>query len=486
MSNSWTEKGMDAALNIADYAQNLISPTLRLGVTGLSRSGKTVFITSLIYHLLSRSNLPFFEPLSSGRIRKVYLEPHPDDLLPRFDYEGKLACLTGRPPAWPEGTKKISQLRLTIEYESEQLFPVSLLSGLTGNRLHIDIIDYPGEWLLDLPLLEKPYELWCKEARAYTNEPHEGKAARDAIAAWHSALEEGDPNAPLDEGRAKQLSDLFRASLIAARDAAPDLPTIPPGRFLMPGDLEGSPALTFAPLIAEDGIVQEGTLAALMKRRYEAYKTHVIRPFYRRFFTRLDRQILLVDLLSNLNAGPTHLTNLGQTLSQILKSFNPGASHWLTSIWHKKIDRLVIAATKADHLHHHNHDQLQDLLAHLTQEAIERAELQGAEVKVQALAALRTTKEVEVSKQGETYHAIKGRPAKGTSFEGRSFNGEEEIMLFPGDLPESLASALENPHQGQDLEILNFSPPISETDGDPLPHIRLDRALNMLIGDKLR
>ena len=26
------------------------------------------------------------------------------------------------------------------------------------------------------------------------------------------------------------------------------LSTLPPGRFLMPGDLEGSPALTFAPL----------------------------------------------------------------------------------------------------------------------------------------------------------------------------------------------------------------------------------------------
>ena len=54
----WTDQGIEAAYNIFSYAQNLVEPSLKLGVTGLSRSGKTVFITSLIYHLLERSNLP--------------------------------------------------------------------------------------------------------------------------------------------------------------------------------------------------------------------------------------------------------------------------------------------------------------------------------------------------------------------------------------------------------------------------------------------
>ena len=43
-------------------------------------------------------------------------------------------------------------------------------------------------------------------------------------------------------------AELFTAYLRQARDATYALSTLPPGRFLMPGDLEGSPALTFAPL----------------------------------------------------------------------------------------------------------------------------------------------------------------------------------------------------------------------------------------------
>ena len=47
---------------------------------------------------------------------------------------------------------------------------------------------------------------------------------------------------------ARRGAELFTAYLRASRADAYALSTLPPGRFLMPGDLEGSPALTFAPL----------------------------------------------------------------------------------------------------------------------------------------------------------------------------------------------------------------------------------------------
>ena len=56
----------------------------------------------------------------------------------------------------------------------------------------------------------------------------------------------------------------------AARADVYALSTLPPGRFLMPGDLEGSPALTFAPLAVEENVEPApGSLAAMMERRYE-------------------------------------------------------------------------------------------------------------------------------------------------------------------------------------------------------------------------
>ena len=67
----------------------------------------------------------------------------------------------------------------------------------------------------------------------------------------------------------------------------------------MPGDLAGSPALTFSPFdIAGDYPRTRDTLGAMMERRYEAYKTHIVKPFFRDHFARLDRQIVLVDMLT--------------------------------------------------------------------------------------------------------------------------------------------------------------------------------------------
>ncbi|HBF32014.1 YcjX family protein, partial [Rhizobium sp.] len=53
--------------NLTDRASNLLYPSIRLGVTGLSRAGKTVFISSLVHNLLHGGRLPLFEPLQSGR-----------------------------------------------------------------------------------------------------------------------------------------------------------------------------------------------------------------------------------------------------------------------------------------------------------------------------------------------------------------------------------------------------------------------------------
>jgi len=481
--SKWTNAGLNTVHNISDFAQNLYDPSIKLGVTGLSRSGKTVFITSLIYHLLHRTNLKFFEAHTSGRISKVYLEPHPNDLLPRFDYEGNLSKLTNTPPSWPQGTKHISQLRLTIEYQSDH-FPNRFLGPST---IHIDIIDYPGEWLLDLPLLEKSYSTWCQEAFSYANQNQNLSLAKP----WLEQTASISPNMETDEGQAKLLSDQFTTFLNAARQNARDLPTIPPGRFLMPGDLKGSPALTFAPLHLKGQAIQPDSLASLMQRRFEAYKEKIVRPFYRQFFTRLDRQIILVDVLSALNAGQDQILHLQENLTQILKSFNPGAPHWLTSLWNKKIDRLVFAATKADHLHHHNHDKLQAILKTLTQGAIKQAKAQGADIKVQALASLRTTTELTVEKHNETYSALKGTPVKGEIFESREFDGETEILFFPGDLPENNEKIFETTFLNKEQQELTFKDELKFTPPSPdkapfMPHIRLDRAIDMLIGDKLR
>ena len=100
----------------------------------------------------------------------------------------------------------------------------------------------------------------------------------------------------------------------------------------------------------------------MMVRRYEAYKDVVVRPFFRDHFSRLDRQIVLVDALAAFNAGPEALHDLEAALAGILDCFRIGRSTILSSLFRPRIDRILFAATKADHLHHSSHDRLEAML----------------------------------------------------------------------------------------------------------------------------
>ncbi|MGO7675590.1 YcjX family protein, partial [Rhizobium ruizarguesonis] len=82
----------------------------------------------------------------------------------------------------------------------------------------------------------------------------------------------------------------FADYLKAFKSDERSLSTLPPGRLLLPGDLDGSPSLTFAPLtLPPDGRPGRGSLWTMMELRYEAYKSVVVKPFFREHFARLDR-----------------------------------------------------------------------------------------------------------------------------------------------------------------------------------------------------
>jgi len=471
-------------------AAQLLTPTLRLGVTGLSRSGKTVFITSLVHNLIAGNGLPFFEPLAQSRIVRAYLEPQPHDAVPRFGYEDHIRTLVAQ-RQWPQSTVDVSELRLVIEYQR--------LNGAV-RVLTLDIVDYPGEWLLDLPLLWKSYETWSAESLALSRQ-----TPRAALAApWHAHLATLKPEVAADEQQARSAARLFTDYLRACRDERFAMSLLPPGRFLMPGSLAGSPALTFAPLdLPAHAMAPDGSLWAMMRRRFDAYKNVVVRPFFRDHFARLDRQIVLVDALAAFNAGPEALRDLQAALSGILDCFRTGHSSFMSSMLRPRIDRILFAATKADHLHHVSHDRLEAILRLMVERAARRAEFAGASIDVVALAAIRATREASVQRGREQLPSIVGTPAAGEIAGAERFDGSTEVATFPGDLPLQLdhlfaaGDAGPRPFSGlshgaadhADYRFLRFRPPLLAMEGaepPPLPHIRLDRALQFLIGDRLQ
>lgn len=483
-------------------ASDLITPNVRLGVTGLARAGKTVFITALVRNLTAGGRLPFFPAMAQGRILRVDLDPQPDDDVPRFTYEEHLARLAAETPTWPDSTRAISQIRLAITYRPTSMLRRAIGSTIGGgvdvSRLNLDIVDYPGEWLVDLGLIDLSYAAWAKQALRDADAPH-----RRSLAAPFREFIASQPTSDAgDEALAIKGAEIFKQYLLAARAAEPALATLTPGRFLMPGDLDGTPLLTFFPLPMDSETAARRSLAGMMARRYESYKRHVVEPFFKNHFARLDRQIVLVDALAALNAGPHAIADLANGIEAVLRPFRPGTGSWLSRLFSRRVDRVLIAATKADHLVAVDHDRLEALLSAIVAKPLTRATDLGADARVMALAALRSTREITVRDKGEDVPCLVGTPLAGEHVGTRQFDGTKEAALFPGDLPRDVAGLVAASRNGEtdvrhrfgldpdDVRVLRFAPPrmtIATAAGTepPFPHIRLDRAIDYLIGDRL-
>jgi predicted YcjX-like family ATPase len=483
--NEFIEQVRLAARALVEFGGHLFDPTIRLGVTGLSHAGKTVFITALVHGLVRGGRFPVFEALATDRIACAYLAPQPDDAVPRFDYESHVDALVAK-RRWPASTRQVSELRIIVEYQSQ--------SGYQ-RKLTLDIVDYPGEWLLDLPLLTKSYETWAAESLSLSRQRARARLAAD----WHLHLATLNPDGPEDEQAALTAARLFTQYLKNCRDEHYAMSLLPPGRFLMPGDLASTPALTFAPLeLPNEGPAPLGSLWAMMQHRYEAYKEVVVRPFFRDHFARLDRQIVLVDVLAAINAGPDAVLDLESALAAVLDCFRTGQKTFLSALLRPRIDKILLAATKADLLHHTSHDRLEAVLKRLTERAAAKAEFAGTHVDVVALAAVRATQEAMVRRGRELLPAILGVPVAGEVAAGETFDGETEVAMFPGDLPADPNELFRNDEnafrglattsaQDVDFRFLRVRPPvleITESGVPALPHIRLDRALQFLIGDR--
>src|SRR4029078_7619125 len=201
-----------SARALLDYGDSFFNPTVRLGVTGLSRAGKKAFIAALSHGLTRGGRFPVFEPFATGRIARAHLEPQPDDAVPRFDYENHVKTLIEE-RRWPNSTTDISELRLVIDYQRQ--------NG-ADRTLTLDIVDYPGEWLLDLPLLGKSYEQWSAETLAYLRRTTRIPLPTRFLARAAST----DRFAPADEFAAMEAARFFTEHLQHRRKEPPTLSMI--------------------------------------------------------------------------------------------------------------------------------------------------------------------------------------------------------------------------------------------------------------------
>ncbi|MBR0656272.1 YcjX family protein [Plastoroseomonas arctica] len=465
----------DAASAAVDAAHQISNvETLRVAVTGLSRAGKTVFMVSLISNLLAlgrgRDTLPALRTAlddGAGRSRliSVAIEPSGVQRIPRFAYEENLAGLAGAAPHWPAFTDQPALITLRIRLRQRQGI-AGMVGSLLGEReVRLELLDYPGEWLLDLPMLPQSFAQWSQQTLHLLGQPSRAGFA-DEFLRFLAAI---PPTAAADEAVAQHGFRLYREALRRAKEEQ-GLRWLQPGRFLMPGPWGEAPFMHFFPFEGGD-VPAAGSLALLLRERFETYKAEMRQNFFEPHFSRFNRQVILVDVLGALFAGRTAFEDSAMAIHAIAESYKREMQGALP--FSRRIERIVFAATKADHVPDQAQVALRQTLMHMALPA-ETAVARGARHSFHNVASIICTESGDFLVDGIPERIVFGVPLGGT--ERKAFR----LGSIPtGPVHESYWS---RPY----FMLPALRPPLIEPgEAAPIPQAGIDVVLAELIGDVL-
>ncbi|WP_191083808.1 YcjX family protein [Roseococcus microcysteis] len=336
---------------------------LRLCVTGLSRAGKTAFITALVHALCIAPRVPqAFPAWGAARTgRLVHARPVPPQgavqAIEAFPYEANLAALRAESPHWPEATNSVRAITLELTLERPPGLALGALDRVLRRagakqreKRRVTILDYPGEWALDLPMLDQDFAAWSQATLAAMARPPRAALAGPALAAINAI----NPGQPYSDEAARAAHQAFVEFLEAARTQG-RLALLQPGLFLRPEKVGGRAAILaqedfrFFPLPASAKRPPAGSFAAVLARRYDAYR----RDHVRGFFDSLrgpgtTRQVVLFDLLGALSSGQQGYADATAALTQVAQAMRPRMG--VLARFFGGAVRVLYAATKADYL----------------------------------------------------------------------------------------------------------------------------------------
>ena len=454
-------------------SEAFFDPVIRLGVTGLSRAGKTVFITSLVANLLDRDRMPQLPAQAEGRIALR---------LPAAPARRHHSALRLRDPP-----RRADRARTALAEQHPRRVRVAPVApgaserasgGVAGTADGASRHRGLSRRMAARPRADRQ-EL-CAMVDA-TCSPGAGRVPRCRVPRLVAGRGQ---RGRVDRSRAQASWPQPSPACCSARAAG--FYDCAPGRFLLPGELAGSPVLTFAPLPVPDPAPRK-SLWREMERRFEAYKAQVVKPFFRNHFARIDRQVVLVDALGAIHAGPRAVEDLRRAMADILSAFRPGRNAFLTQLFMgRRVERILFAATKADHLHHTQHARLTAIMA-------------GADARRARPGAVRRRPDRRPCRSPPCApRSRRPSPMAGRDARLRARRAERRRRQAGGLLPRraaggSGASAATSARRARrtwldaDYEVMRFSPRAASrlSPGEGPPHIRLDRAAQFLIGDRL-
>ena len=378
--------------------------TIQVGLTGLSRAGKTVFLTSAIHELIETTGEGLREFKNSGWSYAGYVEPIRDGAEP-FLYGDRLERLRENPPRWPEPTENISEYHLHLK-----------LLRADGKRREgrIVFVDYPGEMLTDVALLDTRYQEWSDECFRSLASPFgtTEDAAREFLESVRTLTADAKGRVPEHQRHAAQYA--FGSYGVAAWQAGrPVAPLEPVLKSISP---PSPPLAPFFPLDAEMR-KRMPHLLEQMEIAYSKYGTVTVSPFLDRIAA-CSRQIVLVDLFDILRSGPSKHNEAKELMKKVLRCFAKANRTVLSRIVsripilrNRRIRKTMFCATKADQVTEDHRLNLEMLLRDMHSAAAKEIEFNDPTIKpiFKAISAYRCTDDVASNHEGKPVMALKGR-----------------------------------------------------------------------------
>ena len=140
-------------------------------------------MTSFVHALLHAADAPVedfpFFPWR-GQVQGVTVEDIPG--IPPFPYRARLDELLAEPPRWPAPHERAHRGEGPHPLHADAA--ADLRCSCLDDDLDLDLIDYPGEWLLDLPMLTLDYEEWSARMEELANA---GSRRRCPAPGWQQA-----------------------------------------------------------------------------------------------------------------------------------------------------------------------------------------------------------------------------------------------------------------------------------------------------------
>jgi uncharacterized protein len=452
--------------------------TIHLGVTGLRRTGKTVFLTSLIYQLRERGS----RELASFGARSIELLPAEMTTTTgcgKFPFEAVVADLRREPPAWPQPTYTEYQATLVTPFRQNRarrpfrFLPPSMRNGFRthSGTIELHIHDYPGEYLLDVELSRVSFDQWSQTTIERMKVQCPTEAQR-----YCQVLDETATTA-FDEIEASlsRLRAAYAAYVAAAH--ADHFEMIQPGIALLSwtrnlpsnsGSADpGQHILPFIPVPPPAGTDKLEELRQIMRESYVRYVEKNVKPFIQS----LDAshiQLVLVDVLRILSNGLACYNDTRMCLESTLTAYQY-AGTWFGS----RVRQVIFAATKADHALNGHRPNLARLLETLVERA--RGRIGGRLLpRYRWVASLRATEDAVDRRNGRPQEVLRGTLV----------NEEEQSVWNPGPVPSEWPDRLipftsETWNVGNDFyQFPRFAPPrFPARDGAPIPHLNLDELL---------